>query len=177
LTGNTQAVTNFDQLKVDGRKSSMKALIIYDDFAATVKANAALQHSARYSDVSVQWNITFWRVDMLKCPPSAETALTEAIDTHLIVFVGRCAHSPPSWLGHWLEHWAKCRQVEDAALAVYCEGGSDALSLPTTLELPQFAMRHGLKVIFDDWMEIVSPQVEDTLSLIEEGMQEREIYL
>jgi hypothetical protein len=38
-------------------------------------------------------------------------------------------------------------------------------------------MRHGLKVIFDDWMEIVSPQVEDTLSLIEEGMQEREIYL
>ncbi|MGC9943544.1 MAG: hypothetical protein ABSE48_17085, partial [Verrucomicrobiota bacterium] len=132
----------------------MKALIIYDDFAATVKANAALQHSVRYSDVSVQWNITLWRVDMLKCSPAAETALTEAIDTHLIVFVGRCAQSPPSWLEHWLEHWAKCRQIEDAALAVYCEGSSDPLSLPATLELSQFAMRHGLNVLFDDEMTI-----------------------
>jgi hypothetical protein len=39
-------------------KNTMKALIIYDDFAKTVKANTALQLSARYSDVSVQWNIT-----------------------------------------------------------------------------------------------------------------------
>lgn len=39
-------------------KNIMKALIIYDDFAKTVKANTALQLSARYSDVSVQWNIT-----------------------------------------------------------------------------------------------------------------------
>ena len=155
----------------------MKALIIYDDFATAVKANAALQHSARYSDLIAQWNITFWRVDMLECPPSAETALTEAKDTHLIVFAGRCAQSPPFWLEHWLELWAKCRQVEDAALAVYCESGSDALSLPATLELPQFAMRHGLKVIFDDRMEIVPAQVEDTLSFIERDAQEREIYL
>jgi hypothetical protein len=155
----------------------MKALIVYDDFATTVKANAALQHSARYSDVSVQWNITFWRVDMLKCSASAETALTEAIDTHLIVFVGRCAQSPPSWLGHWLEHWAKCRQIEDAALAVYCEGGSDSLLLPLALELSQFATRHGLNIISDDRMEIVSSQVEDRQSFVEEGAQQCEICL
>ena len=128
----------------------MKALIIYDDFAKTVKANAALEQSAQYSDVSVQWNITLWRVDMLKWPLAAETALTEAIDAHLIVFVGRCAQSPPVWLEHWLEHWAKCRQIENAALAVYCEGSSDALLLPVSLELSRFAMRHGLSFLFDD---------------------------
>ena len=155
----------------------MKALIIYDDFAKTVKANAALQQSARYSDVSVQWNITLWLVDMLKCPPAAERALTESIDVHLIVFVGRCAQSLPSWLEHWLEHWAKCRQIEDVALAVSCEGGSDALSSPTSLELSQFALRHGLKVVFDDGLARVSSQSEDGLSLIEGGPQEPGIYL
>ncbi len=155
----------------------MKAFIIYDDFATTLKANAALQLSARYSDVSVQWNITLWRVDMLKCPPAAERALTESIDVHLIVFVGRCAQSPPSWLGHWLEHWAKCRQIEDVALALFCEGGLDALSSPASLELSQFALRHGLEVVFDDGLARASSQSEDGLSLIEGGPQEQEIYL
>ena len=143
----------------------MKALIIYDDFAKTVKANAALQQSARYSDVSVQWNITLWRVDMLKSPPAAETALTEAIDAHLIVFVGRCAHSPPVWLEHWLEHWAKCRQIENAALAVYCEASSDALLLPLSLELSRFAMCHGLTFLFDnDNVSGLRTGVEPTVS-------------
>jgi hypothetical protein len=154
----------------------MKAFIIYDNFATTLKANAALRHPTRYSDVSVQWNITLWRMDMLKCPPAAETALTEAIDTHLIVFVGRCAQSLPSWLGHWLEHWAKCRLIEDVALAVYCEGGHDALSSPTSLELSQFALRHGLAVVFDDGLATASSHSEDGLSLIEGGPQEQGIY-
>jgi hypothetical protein len=155
----------------------MKAFIIYDDFATTLKANAALRNSTRHSDVSVQWNITLWRVDMLKCPPAAETALTEAIDTHLIVFVGRCAQSLPSWLEHWLEHWAKCRQIEDVALAVSCEDGPDALSSPTSLELSEFALRHGLKVVFDDRLALASSQSEDGLSLIEGGPQEPENYI
>ena len=143
----------------------MKAFIIYDDFATTLKANAALRRSTRYSDVSAQWNITIWRVDMLKCPPAAETALTEAIDTHLIVFVGRCAQSLPSWLEHWLEHWTKCRQIEDAGLAVYCEGSSDALSL----ELSQFATRPGLNVLFDGETTNSSFPIEDGPSVFAGG--------
>jgi hypothetical protein len=154
----------------------MKALIIYDDFAKTVNANAALQHSARYSGVSVQWNITLWRVDMLNCPPAAETALTEAIDAHLIVFVGRCAKWPPLWLEHWLEHWAKCRQIENAALAVYCEGSSDGLSLSVSPELSRFAIRHGLNVLFDDEMTIALSTIEDGPPVIAGDPQGQEIY-
>src|SRR5271163_4397673 len=98
--------------------SIMKALVIYEDFACAERANAALQYSAQNADVSVQWNIRPWRVDMLKFPPAAEEALTEAMDAHLIVFVGRRAQSLSFWLQDWLEHWAKYRQIKDAALAV-----------------------------------------------------------
>jgi len=83
--------------------SPMKALIVYQDFAFALQANAALQHAVQYSDVWVQWNIRPWRVDLLKFPPSADEALADAADAHLIVFGSRCAQSFPFWLQEWLE--------------------------------------------------------------------------
>src|SRR5277367_6722934 len=126
----------------------MKALVIYDDFVCAEKANAALQHSALNANVRVQWNIRPWRVDMLKFPPTAEEALTEAMDAHLIVFVGRRVQSFPFWLQDWLEHWAKCRRIKGAALAVIGVGSIEMMSSQSNLS--QFAKRQGLSVIFDD---------------------------
>jgi len=151
----------------------MKTLLIYQDLASAASANTALQHSARRADVGVQWNIKQWRVDMLKYPPTAAEALTDAADAHLIVFVGRCAQSFPFWLEQWLEHWAKCRQIEDAALAVFGEGSADAPSISVTLELLQFATRHGLNFICDDTMEIVSSSIADKSSFTEGRLHER----
>jgi hypothetical protein len=128
--------------------SNMKALIIYEDFACAEKANVTLQCSAQSADVRVQWNVRPWRVDMLKFPPTAEAALTEAMDAHLIVFVGRGAQSLSLWLQDWLEHWAKCRQIKDAALAVIGAGNAEVISSQS--DLSQFAKRHGLSFIFDD---------------------------
>src|SRR6267378_5802818 len=108
--------------------STMKALIIYDDFDSAAKANTTLQHSAHKADFTVQWNIRPWRVDLLKFPPTADEALTEALDAHLIVFAGRSAQSLPFWLERWLEQWAKHRRVKDAALAVASAGSSKAIS-------------------------------------------------
>jgi len=130
--------------------SSMKALIIYDDLSSFAKANAALQHSAQNADVNVLWIIRPWRVDMLKFPPTADEALTEATDAHLIVFAGRCAQSLPFWLKDWLEQWAKYRLVEDAALAVMCAGKSDVPSFVEKSDLSECARQHGLSVLFDD---------------------------
>jgi hypothetical protein len=156
----------------------MKALIIYDDFASAMKVNAALQHSAQNMNFSVQWNIRPWRADMLKFPPTSETALSDATDAHLIVFAGRIAQSLPLWLEHWLEHWAKCRQIEDAALAVYyCRGSADAPSIPATLELSQFATCHGLNFISDDNMAMLPSSVEDKPSFIEGRPHEREMCI
>jgi hypothetical protein len=133
----------------------MKALVIYDDFICVEKANAALQHSAQSADVRVQWDIRPWRVDMLKFPPTAEEALTEAMDAHLIVLVGRSVQSLSFWLQDWLEQWAKCRQIKDAALAVIGAANTEAMSSQS--DLSQFVKRHGLSVIFDDRGVIENP--------------------
>ena len=128
----------------------MKALIIYDELSSFAKANAALQHSAQTTDVNVLWSIRPWRVDMLKFPPTADEALTEAIDAHLIVFAGRCAQSLPFWLQDWLEQWAKYRRVEDAALAVIGAGKAEGPSPVEKSDLSECARQHGLSVLFDD---------------------------
>ena len=151
----------------------MNALLIYQDLASAARANTALQRSARRADVGVQWNIRRWRVDLLKFPPAAEEALTDAADAHLIVFAGRCAQSFPFWLEQWLEHWAKCRRIEDPALAVFGEGSAGAPAISVTLELSQFATRHGLNFICDDTMEIVPSSMADKSSFTEGRLHER----
>ena len=138
----------------------MKALIIYKDLASAAEVNIILQHSAHNVNFVVQWSIRPWRMDMLRFPPSAEAALTDARDAHLIVFAGCCAQSFPFWLEHWLKHWAKCRQIEDAALALFCEGNADTPSMSAILELSQFATRHGLSFIFDEKMAVSPASIE-----------------
>ena len=76
---------------------------------------------AHRADFAGQWNIRPWRVDLLKFTPTADEALTEALDAHLIVFAGCSAQSLPFWLERWLEQSAKYRRIKDAALAA----GSD----------------------------------------------------
>ncbi|HMD53476.1 MAG TPA: hypothetical protein VKJ65_02865 [Phycisphaerae bacterium] len=155
----------------------MKALIIYDDFAHAAKANAALQHSAQNLDFAVQWNISPWRMDMLKFSPIAEEALTDAVEAHLIVFAGRRALSLPFWMQHWLEQWAKCRQIADAALAVFCEESAYTPSKSVTLNLSHFAACNGLNFIFDDNMVIVQSSIEGRPSSIEDRLDKRELSM
>ncbi|MEI9863940.1 MAG: hypothetical protein WDN00_05195 [Limisphaerales bacterium] len=128
----------------------MKALIIYRDFISAAKANSALQLSAHLTDIEVEWNVRPWRLDMLKFPPTADEALIDAADAHLILFAGDCAQSMPFWLQDWLELWAKHKQVTAAALAVMSAGCSKILTSSATLDLTQFAKVHGLEIIFDD---------------------------
>ena len=127
----------------------MKALILYLDFTAASAANAAMQNSADRPDISVQWHIRPWRVDMLKYPSTAKKSLIDATDAHLIVIAGHCAHEAPFSLLRWLESWAGNRQVENAALAaIGCQEG-DSLATQIVPELCQFARQHGLGLITD----------------------------
>jgi hypothetical protein len=152
----------------------MKALIIYQNLASAAKVNSALQGAAQHADSSVQWVIRPWRVDLLKFPPGAEEALADAADAHLIVFAGGIKQSLPFWLQRWLELWARRRQIENAALAVYSEGIADALSISTTLELSDFATCHGLDFIFDERATLALSTSEDRSSLSEGRLQECE---
>ena len=145
----------------------MKAMIIYQAFAAAAKANTALQNSALYADLSVQWNIRPWRADLLKFPPTAEEALTDTADVHLIVFAGCYTQSPPFWLQDWLEKWARRRQIRDVALAVMQEGNANALLTSELPELSDFAARHGLHFIFDNHGALAPFSIERRSATIE----------
>jgi hypothetical protein len=128
----------------------MKALILYQEFAAASAANAALQNSADRPDISVRWNIRPWRIDVLKYPPTARESLMDAMDAHLIVIAGHCSHRVPFSLLRWLESWAEGRQIENATLAMV--GCCDTVSLSAGIapELCEFAQRHGLGLITED---------------------------
>ena len=129
---------------------TMKALILYNDFDSAAKANAALQRSAQNVDLAVRWNVRPWRVDLLRFPQTADEALTDAIDAHLIVFAGKSAQPLPYWLIHWLEHWAKCRQIEGASLAAIDSKCIDTFATPAAMELASFAKSHRLSFIACD---------------------------
>jgi hypothetical protein len=132
----------------------MTALIIYDDFASAVKANATIEHAAYRADVAVRWNIIPWQLEVLRLLAAADLALREAVDAHLIVFAGRRAKAFPSWARHWLERWAAQRQVLDAAVAVVNgDNGVTRLSQRTCV-LSNFAERHGLDFISNPMISI-----------------------
>ena len=152
----------------------MKALIIFQDFAAAAKANAALQHAVQHADLSIQWSINPYRADLLKFPPTAEVVLDAARDANLIVLAGRSEQSLPVWLQDWLEHWAECRQIDNAALAVIYTGNADPLPPVATPGLSAFANHHGLDFIFGDNLAIAPSSMADRSALVEDRLHEPE---
>jgi hypothetical protein len=148
----------------------MKAVIIYDDLDIAAKAKAALGRAVYRADEALLWAVELWRLDMLTLPPSAEAALTEAAEAHLIVLGVRHARLLPAWLLEWLEQWAVRRQVRDAALALFDGGKGDTLSVALAPELSQFAQRHGLGFIFGD----VGP-AENESAVFARSLREREL--
>ena len=64
-------------------------MIIYDDFTSAARANAVLQRSAPPFGHEHQMERPALAIGYAgSFPPTAEEALNEAIDAHLIVFAG-----------------------------------------------------------------------------------------
>ena len=156
----------------NGFDVAMNAVVLYDTFDFAAKANAMLERAAHWTDETTHWSVKPWRVDMLKLPPAAEAALAEAAEAHLMVLELRQVPSLLPWLVDWLEQWAACRQVQDAALAVWDGGNAASRSARATPELSQFAGRHGLSLIFND-----NALVEDKSSIFASDLHEREVAL
>src|ERR1035437_1312409 len=153
-------------------EATMNAVIMYDRFDFAAKAKAMLERAANGTGEATYWNVKPWRVDMLKLPPAAEAALAEAAEAHLIVLALRQVQSSFPWLADWLERWATCRQVQEAALGVWDGGNPETRSVRATPELLSFAGRHGLSLIFDD-----NALIEDKSSRFASDLHEREVTL
>lgn len=148
------------------------AVIIYDTVAFAGKAKAMLERAAHRTGEIMRWNVKPWRVDMLRLPPASEAALAEAAEAHLIVLAVRQVQSLLPWLVDWLERWATCRRVREAALAVWDGGNADTRSARATPELSQFVGRHGLSLIFAD-----NALIEDTSPMFAGDLNKREVSL
>jgi hypothetical protein len=128
----------------------MNAIIIHDDFELAAKTNGFLGHVMPHADKTAQWHVKPWLVNLLALKGIADAALSDAVDAHLIVLALHQSESLPACLPGWLEQWAVCRQVQDAALAVWDGGEGGKLSSTTTPELARFAQHHGLSFMYDN---------------------------
>jgi hypothetical protein len=142
-------------------ETAMNAVIIYEDFDCAAKANAMFCSAAHRADEALPWSVKPWRLDLLNRPLTADAALTDAAEAHLVLFSLRRPSSFPAWVLEWLEQWAERRQVQDAALAVWDGGNGDTLSATAAHALTQFADRHGVSFIFGD-----AGPVEDDLPVL-----------
>ena len=125
----------------------MNALIIYESFDFATEAKATLERVTRQTDEATRWRVNLWRLDELKLPPAIEAALAEAMTAHLIMFAVNHVESLLQSLFDWLERWARGRQIQEAALAVWDVGHADKRLAQVPPELSQFAQRHGLSLI------------------------------
>jgi hypothetical protein len=133
----------------DSGFSSLRAVIIYDNFVSAVQAASALLRIAASLRVNAGWHIEPWRLDMLKFPPTADKALDEAERAHLVLITNLATSSVPIWLKHGLERWASLRQIRHAALAVMHDKTSRDLSTRLAVELSELAAQGGLGFIWN----------------------------
>jgi hypothetical protein len=131
-----------------GNYLTMKAVIVYDDFAFAAKANTALQRIGRRADVGVRWIIKPWQVNILKEAIPSESALADALDAHLILLAGQHSASLPAWIHDWLGIWAPSRKIRDAAVAVISH--TTGFASPASSLLSRFVNQHGLNFISDE---------------------------
>ena len=126
-------------------EATMKAFIVYADFAFAANASATLRRVGDSDDVRVRWIIKCCQVNVLREPGPFEKALIDAADAHLILFAERHSQLIPSWICDWLKRWAMLRQIQDAGLAMIGDGTS--LELPGNSELILLAQQLGLNFI------------------------------
>lgn len=135
----------------------LKAAVIYDDFDFAARAVALLERVAIRTDEAMKWDVRPWRLDALKWSALADAALDETLDADLIVVALGRTHLLPDTLREWLEHWAARRQVEDAAVMVFCPEET-AGPLSSWGRLKEFAGDQGLPFLGNrNWQDDGDP--------------------
>ena len=82
---------------------TLKATVIYDQFEFATRATALLERVAARVHEAVKWDVTPWRLDLLKSSALAEAALAEAAEADLLVFALSRTPAPPAEFTVWLE--------------------------------------------------------------------------
>lgn len=120
----------------------LRAVIIYDDFDAAIRATALLERVATRTDDVVKWDIKPWKFDVLRQPSLAALTGAVAANADLVVLALRRTNPIPAELLAWLKNWAQQRRIQDAA--VLALPSEDNASEDAWKELKTFATGQGL---------------------------------
>lgn len=131
------------KLAIETGSDVIKTLLVYDDLPLAQTAKVQIDRVLAQCGVK-EHILRPWRADLLALRSFADAALAEALDASLIVVVLGRTGSLPLGLINWLEIWAGCRTIPDAALGLVC---APALSGSATMlegELESLARRNRL---------------------------------
>ena len=120
----------------------LRAVIIYDDFDAAIRATALLERVAARTDEVLKWDIKPWKFDVLRQPSLAALTGAVAANADLVVLALRRANPIPAELLAWLNNWAQKRRIQDAA--VLALPSEENTSEDGRNELKTFAKGQGL---------------------------------
>lgn len=121
----------------------LKAFLLYDDFTLARRAKGRLEEAAAHC-VESNCKVHPWRADLLDEPALADAALADALDAELMLLALGHTVFLPSPVQRWLEVWAACRSVPDAALALLTPPRASSATTLLASELEALARRHGL---------------------------------
>jgi hypothetical protein len=123
--------------------ATLKAVMVYDDRNFAARAAALLEAVARQADQNFKWEVSPWRLDILRKLSLTEIAEAETVDADVVVFALTESYSLPDDLVNWLEHWAARREIDDAAVMLI-QPGQPAAPSPLAARLRLFAETRGL---------------------------------
>lgn len=113
----------FAKNNLTAASSPIKVTIIYDDFASGVRAKDFAERLAHQQSSDCQVSESFWRSDLLACPPVASEAGHNALNSDYIV-VSLCGDGALPLATHrWIEAQVGCAAERRARLIVLVNSG------------------------------------------------------
>lgn len=145
----------------EGFTAATTVVILYDDLEFALATKAMLDNAARDAGETGPWTFKPWRTSLLMHSALSQEALADAADARLVVLALRYCRFLPEHLQAWLRDWARQRQVQEAALAVWECGGADRLAPPALRELEELTEHSGMRLIcqeiLEDWSTSIEP--------------------
>ncbi len=93
-------------------------LLVYEDFAAGLRARQALDHWSRQLELEADLHIDLWRFDLLRDPDCRAQAAKEAAAADIILFAAHGQSELTAEVKAWLQQWLDWKAQQPTALIV-----------------------------------------------------------
>ncbi len=103
--------------------STLKVVIIYEDFAAGARAKDFAERLAEALSCAGDPALSIWRSELLDCPPIGEQAAREAADCDYLIVSLRGDHALSHGTRHWIE--VQLAQVSERGAALILLAGAN----------------------------------------------------